>query len=80
MLEEALTAERLERGVVRLRFCDDEVELEVSASGLENSPPWPTLAMRERVAICHGTIQGESNSAARRLVVTLPRRRTEAFA
>ena len=57
MLEETLTAERLERGVVRLRFCDDEVELEVSAYGLENSPPWPTLAMRERVAICQGTIQ-----------------------
>ena len=80
MLEEALTAERLERGVVRLQFCDDEVELEVIAYGLENSPPWPTLAMRERVAICQGTIQRESNSAARRLVVTMPRRHTEAFA
>jgi signal transduction histidine kinase len=80
MLEETLAAEGLERSVVRLRFRDDEVELEVSAYGLDDSSPWPTLAMRERTAICQGTIHGESGSVARRLVVTLPRRLAEVFA
>jgi len=80
MLEETLAAEGLERGVVRLRFSDEEVELEVSAYGLDDSPPWPTLAMRERAAICQGTIHGESGSVARRLVVTMPTRLAEVFA
>ncbi len=80
MLEETLAADGLERSVVRLRFRDDEVELEVSAYGLDDSPPWPTLAMRERAAICQGTVHGESGSVARRLVVTMPRRLAEVFA
>jgi hypothetical protein len=80
MLEETLAAEGLERGVVRLRFRDDEVELELIAQGLDDSTPWPTLAMRERAAICQGTIHGESGSAARRLVVTMPRRLAQVFA
>jgi signal transduction histidine kinase len=80
MLEETLAAEGLERSVVRLRFRDDEVELEVSAYGLDDSPPWPTLAMCERAAICQGTIHSEPGSAATRLVVTLPRQLAEVFA
>ncbi len=80
MLEETLAADRLERSVVRLRFRDDEVELDVSAYGLDDSPPWPTLAMRERAEICQGTIHSERGSSARRLVVTLPRRLAEVFA
>ncbi len=80
MLEEMLAAEGLKRGVVRLRFRDDEVELEVIAYGVSDAPSWPTLAMRERAAICQGTIDGESGSGARRLVVTLPRRLAEVFA
>lgn len=80
MLEEALTAEALERAVVHLRFTDEEVELEVSADGLTGAPPWPTLAMRERAAICRGTIHGESGSVHRRMLVTLPRRLAEVFA
>ena len=75
-----LAAEGLKRGVVRLRFRDDEVELEVIAYGVSDAPAWPTLAMRERAAICQGTVHGESGSVARRLVVTLPRRLAEVFA
>ncbi len=80
MLEETLAAEGLERAVVRLRFSDEEVELEVSADVPDGGPPWPTLAMRERAAICRGTIHGESGSIHRRLLVTAPRRVAEVFA
>ncbi len=80
MLEETLAEPGLQRSRVRLRFGHDEVELEVSAYGIDDSPPWPTLAMRERTAICQGTIQSEPVPGARHLVVTLPKRVQEVFA
>lgn len=66
---------------VRLRFGARDVELEISAAGASGSPAWPTLAMRERVAICGGMLRSEPcANAGRRLVARLPRAFEEAFA
>ncbi len=58
---------------VTLRFGDHDVELTVTSAG-GVSLGWPTLAMRERVALCEGEIDVDfTPSAGERLLVRLPR-------
>lgn len=74
--EEALAAlgrddeEHLE---VLLRFRGNDVELQLGAANTMLAQ-WPTVAMRERVALCHGDVDVEAVSGERgRLVAHLPR-------
>jgi signal transduction histidine kinase len=58
---------------VTLRFGEHDVELTVTSAGVV-SLGWPTLAMRERVALCEGEIEVDvTPSAGERLLVRLPR-------
>lgn len=68
ILEEALAAATPGRLEVRLDFAPGGVELEVSFPGAATAG-WPTLAMRERVALC----AGELHLDGERLRVRLPR-------
>jgi signal transduction histidine kinase len=70
ILEDALTSggEDTSRPTeITLRFGETDVELTVTAGVASLS--WPTLAMRERVALCEGDIEVDVT----RLVVRLPR-------
>lgn len=80
MLEEALSDGGQDRARVKLRFTDNDIELEVTTSGANGSPPWPTLAMRERAAICHGAMHSAQLPDGRQLNVSLPRNFEEALA
>jgi signal transduction histidine kinase len=80
IVEEALATVGSQRAQVWLRFGEDVVELEVFAAGVNGSSPWPTLAMRERVAICDGVIHDAGHEDGRRLIVSVPRALEEAFA
>jgi len=53
---------------------------DVPTSGADGSPPWPTLAMRERVAICQGAMHSARLPDGRRLSVSLPRKFEEVVA
>jgi signal transduction histidine kinase len=68
ILEEALASTGAGDVEVRLTFAERDVELDVSA---ESAPAasWPTLAMRERVALCDGELEADQG----RLRVRLPR-------
>ncbi len=76
ILEDALTTageDSTQPTDVTLRFGDHDVELTVTSAGVM-SPGWPTLAMRERVALCEGEIEVDvTPSAGERLLVRLPR-------
>jgi signal transduction histidine kinase len=68
ILEEALASTGAGPVQVRLTFAERDVELDVTS----HSPPtvsWPTLAMRERVALCDGEFEADE----RGLHVRLPR-------
>jgi hypothetical protein len=68
ILEEALASTAAGPLEVRLTFAERDVELDVTSQ----SPPaasWPTLAMRERVALCDGEVEADQG----RLRVRLPR-------
>ncbi len=68
ILEEALASTGAGPLEVRLTFAERDLELDVSA----HSAPivsWPTLAMRERVALCDGELEADEG----RLRVRLPR-------
>jgi hypothetical protein len=68
ILEEALASTGAGAVAVRLTFAERDVELDVSAHSAP-AASWPTLAMRERVALCDGDLEaGEA-----RLRVRLPR-------
>jgi len=76
ILEDALTSARehsTQPTDVTLRFGEHDVELTVTSAGV-GSLGWPTLAMRERVALCEGQIEVDATpSAGERLLVRLPR-------
>jgi signal transduction histidine kinase len=74
VLEEALAASDSDADVV-LRFGEQEVELEVGCNGAD-ARSWPTLAMRERVALCGGELE----VSPQRLLLRMPRVFEEAFA
>jgi signal transduction histidine kinase len=80
LVEEALQASGTGHTRVQLRFTDGGVELEISAPGSDIAPQWPTLAMRERAAICAGTVNSHALQHSRQLSVKLPRRFEEALA
>jgi len=63
-----------------LRFGDNTVELEIIAASVNGESPWPTLAMRERAALCSGVVECDLHADGRRLVVSLPRALEEVFA
>lgn len=68
ILEEALATAGSSDVEVRLGFAEREVVLDVTANG--GAPAsWPTLAMRERVALC----DGELETGPERMHVRLPR-------
>ena len=67
ILEDALSSAAPGRLGVRLGFSERDVELSVTAS--RPDADWPTLTMRERVALC----DGELRTADGRLDVRLPR-------
>ena len=63
-----------------LRFGADDIELSVTSPNRMHLD-WPTLAMRERAALCRGTAAVErAVGAGERLVVRLPRVFDEAVA
>jgi signal transduction histidine kinase len=68
ILEEALASTAAGPVEVRLTFAERDVELDVTS---HSGPPasWPTLAMRERVALCDGELEADGP----RLRVRLPR-------
>lgn len=80
ILEEALATDGSQRTQIWLRFGEEAVELEVIAARLHGSSPWPTLAMRERVAMCKGEIDGPGQGDRARLQISLPRALEEVFA
>lgn len=68
ILEEALASTGAGPVEVRLTFAERDLELDVTS----HRPPtasWPTLAMRERVALCDGELEADEG----RLRVRLPR-------
>jgi signal transduction histidine kinase len=76
ILEDALTSadeDITQPTEITLRFGEHDVELMVSTAGVA-SLSWPTLAMRQRVALCQGEIEVDvTPNAGERLVVRLPR-------
>jgi signal transduction histidine kinase len=75
ILEEALASTGAGPLEVRLTFAERDVELDITS----HSPPaasWPTLAMRERVALCDGELEADEE----RLRVRLPRAFEEVLA
>jgi signal transduction histidine kinase len=57
---------------ILLRFGADDIELTVTGGAAHLN--WPTVAMRERVALCHGTVDVDSvPGAGERLVARIPR-------
>jgi signal transduction histidine kinase len=77
ILEDALASAPGHAMSVVLRLGEREVGLEVVAFAA-GVPPWPTAAMRERVAICDGEL--DVDQGAQRLRVRLPRVFEEVFA
>ena len=75
ILEEALASTGAGPVEVRLTFAQRDVELAVASHGAP-AASWPTLAMRERVALC----DGELEAAEGRLRVRLPRAFEEVLA
>jgi signal transduction histidine kinase len=68
ILEEALASAAAGPLAVRLTFAERDLELDVSAHSTP-AASWPTLAMRERVALCDGELEADEG----RLRVRLPR-------
>lgn len=68
ILEEALASTGAGPLEVRLTFAHREVELDVTSHSAP-AASWPTLAMRERVALCDGELEADEG----RLRVRLPR-------
>ena len=59
---------------VMITFGEAEVELKLTTTGGLNRSEWPTPVMRERVALCAGTISSEDlTGTGNQLVVRLPR-------
>jgi signal transduction histidine kinase len=75
ILEDALARTGAGPVEVRLTFAERDVELDVSAHSAP-AASWPTLAMRERVALCDGELEAEEG----RLRVRLPRAFEEVLA
>ena len=63
---------------ITLRFTDAAVVLALTVTG--TAVAWPTIGMRERVALCEGTLSDEPTGSGRRLVAELPRAFEEVFA
>jgi signal transduction histidine kinase len=80
ILEEALDGSRPDTTHIHLRFTDTSIELDVRAPGRHDAGLWPTLAMRERAALCRGSIGTSTIEGSRRLTVSLPRRAEEVLA
>ncbi|HXD60228.1 MAG TPA: histidine kinase [Thermoleophilaceae bacterium] len=82
ILEDALATAAVAGGeaLIELRFGESDVELVAAVSGASAPPPWPTLAMRERVAVCGGAIRTETGDGGGRLVTRLPRAFEAVFA
>lgn len=75
ILEEALTSTGAGPLAVRLTFAERDVELDVTSHSAP-AASWPTLAMRERVALCDGELEADDA----RLRVRLPRAFEEVLA
>jgi signal transduction histidine kinase len=75
ILEEALASTGAGPLEVRLTFAERDLELDVT-SHTAPAASWPTLAMRERVALCDGELEADE----RRLRVRLPRAFEEVLA
>jgi signal transduction histidine kinase len=75
ILEEALASTGAGPVEVRLTFARRDVELDVSSQSAP-AAGWPTLAMRERVALCDGELEADEG----RLRIRLPRAFEEVLA
>jgi signal transduction histidine kinase len=75
ILEEALASTGAGPLEVRLTFAERDLELDVTSHSAP-AASWPTLAMRERVALCDGELEADE----RRLRVRLPRAFEEVLA
>ena len=59
---------------VMITFGEAEVELKLTTTGGFNASGWPTPAMRERVALCAGSISSQDLAGmGQQLIVGLPR-------
>ena len=68
ILEEALASTGAGPVEVRLTFGERDLELDITSHSAP-AASWPTLAMRERVAVCDGELEADEG----RLRVRLPR-------
>ena len=68
ILEEALAGTGEDPLEVRLTFAEHDVELDITSHST-HAASWPTLATRERVALCEGELEADEG----RLRVRLPR-------
>jgi len=68
ILEEALAGTGEDPLEVRLTFAEHDVELDITSHST-HAASWPTLATRERVALCEGELDADEG----RLRVRLPR-------
>jgi signal transduction histidine kinase len=75
ILEEALASTGAGQVDVRLTFAERDVELDVTSRSAP-AATWPSLAMRERVALCDGELEADEG----RLRVRLPRAFEEVLA
>jgi signal transduction histidine kinase len=75
ILEEALASSGAGPVSVRLTFAERDLELDVTSHSTP-AASWPTLAMRERVALCDGELDADEG----RLRVRLPRAFEEVLA
>ena len=80
VVEEAIAARDPGEALIRLRFGEDQIDLQVDGPHLAGSSAWPTLAMREWAAICNASIGGEISRDRQRLSIAFPRALEEVFA
>ena len=69
ILEEALASTGAGPLEVRLTFAERDLELDVTSHSIP-AASWPTLAMRERVALCNGELEADEGRLRVRLPLT----------
>lgn len=79
VVREAITDDRLTRVDVALEFASDQLDVRLSALRDER-PDWPTVAMRERVALCRGEVDATPDGDLHVLVIGLPTNLEDALA
>ncbi len=71
ILEDAIAIEERAALEITLQFGDERVSVLVTSAGCALG--WPTVGMRERVALCEGELEVVTKAAGETLIVQLPR-------